>query len=120
MRIGKSRTAALNYSDRSFVSLLHLVVNHKSIVMLNAQKQFFGFLVDRDAEGAVGSMKLSVGGYIADSLARENNQAVHSIIVDCINVAGDWIDIESALEFDLCIQAPNDALGVGYGRRGRV
>src|SRR6266853_2083773 len=69
--VGESIMAALNHANRSFISLLHLVVNHQGIVMLNAKEQFLGFLVDRNAKGAVGSMKFPVGNHIADGFAGE-------------------------------------------------
>ena len=74
-------------------------------------------LVDRNTKSAVGSMQLAVGNHVSDRLAGEDHQGIDGVVVDGVNIAVGGIDVEAALELDLCVQSADDPLGV-CDRRG--
>src|SRR2546425_10361674 len=81
--------------------------------MLQSEEHFFRSFINGNAECPVRRVEFPSRRYVAPGSAIEDDQRIHRIVVDCVDVAGFGINIQAALKLDLGIQPGNDPLWLG-------
>src|SRR5262249_37738939 len=121
VRVSDPGSVTLEQSQRGLVFFSVLPEHDHRAVMLQGEKHFFGGFVNGNPECSMGRVQFSCWWHIAFGVAVEDDQRIHCIVVDRVDVAGFGINIEAALKLDLRLEARNHPLWFGEpgARRSR-
>src|SRR5262245_30883200 len=95
------RVITFQSADRFVLTTGRLAIDIDLRRMLDRQVKLLRFLVDGDAIRAVRSMQFAHRLYISLRIAGKHGQPIDGVVVDRINIAALWIDIKTAVKFQL-------------------
>src|SRR5438128_4006155 len=116
--VGQMRVIPFQGSDRFVLTIRHLAIYIDLGRMLDRQVKLLRFLVHGNAISPVRSMQRPHRLYVSLRVARKHGHRIDGIVVDRINVTALWIDIKTAVKFQLGQESSQHPLRLGKGGAG--